>query len=208
MPSSTGIFTSVSSRSYSPPSLSAPSAAPPSAVAVNSWPSSSRARIRSSRMASSSSAIRILAMMSWPYALFHARLDVARGKEAHHHVGGVGGRRGKAAAKFKRLAGVQNAARRQSRPGVDFLPCCAARGKPQARHRNRLFAVTDDDALDDQNVDTVLRLFRNVDVFEFEMAQVDRQADRGEQRGGLWQIAHDLVARAHHRDVDRKQHEH
>ena len=49
---------------------------------------------------------------------------------------------------------------------------------------------------------------RNAHLLESEMAQIDRQADGGKQRGGLRQVAHHLVAGADQRHVDGKQHQH
>src|SRR5208283_3976950 len=115
MPSMTGIFTSVSSRSKSPfLRLSASSAAAPSLAAVSSWPSSLSARTTRSRIVGSSSAIRI-------FAIALLRSGILSGEEADHHIGGVDLRRRDLAAEFQPLAGIKDAARRRHGPAVDFL---------------------------------------------------------------------------------------
>src|SRR6202142_3024533 len=190
MPSMTGIFTSVSSRSNALFCLfNASSAATPSVATVNSWPSSLSARTTRSRSVSSSSATRILAI-----SLFNS--GVLRGEEAHHHVAGLGRRRGDLAAEFQPLAGTEDAAGRQHGPGIDFLSGCIARGEAQARHLDRFAGFAHDGAFHDQDADAVLSLLRNPDLLEFEIAQVDRQADGREQRSGLRQVTHHVFPRA------------
>src|ERR1035438_2697801 len=147
MPSMTGIFTSVSRRSNSLFfRFNASSAATPSVATVNLWPSSLSARTTRSRSVSSSSATRIFAIV-----LFHSGGDVLRDEEAHHHVAGVGRRRGNLAAEFQPLAGTEDAARRRHGPGIDFLSGCIARSEAQARHLDRFAGFAHDGAFHDQD---------------------------------------------------------
>src|ERR1700722_18878805 len=144
MPSMTGIFTSVSSRSKPPFwRFIVARTDTPSAAVVSSWPSSWIARITKARAASSSSAISILAI-----ALL--RCSVLRGQEAHHHVAGLGRRCGDLAVKFQPLAGTEDATRWRHGPGIDFLSGGVARGKAQARHFDRLAGLAHNRAFHDQ----------------------------------------------------------
>src|SRR5450830_357177 len=184
MPSITGIFTSVSSKSNSPLCRSsASSAAAPSGAAVKSWPSSPRARTTRLRMASSSSAIRILAI-----GLFRSGDRVLGIKEAHHDVAGVRRRRRETAAEFEAFAGTENAAARQRGPGVDFLPRGVACGEAQAWYFGWFVGGAHDCAFDDQIIPTIFGFLENPNILEFQIAQIDRQADRGKQRRGLRQV--------------------
>ena len=109
---------------------------------------------------------------------------------------------------FHALARGQDRALRPRRPRIDLLAGGIARGKAQARHLERLLRLADDLAVDQQDGDAFIGLAADAHVLEIELAQVDRQADRGEQRRRLRKITYDLVARADDRDVEGEQHQH
>src|SRR5665213_4146823 len=94
-------------------------------------------------------------------------LDVRCAEETHHHVTGLGWRRGDLAAEFQPLAGSEDAARRRHGPGVDFLAAGVTGGETQARHLDRLASFAHDRALHDQGIVAVLDFLCNSDVLEF-----------------------------------------
>ena len=128
-------------------------------------------------------------------------------KEPDHDVAGVDFRRRDLAAEWQTCAGLEDAARRRHGPGVDFLSGSIAHGKAQARHLDRLAGFAHDGAFHDHDREAVLDFLRNLDAFELETAQVDRQADGREQRGGLRHVTHHFAARADQRHVNSDQHE-
>src|SRR5690242_4151024 len=176
IPSIPGILTSVSSRSNSPlDCLSASRAVAPSAVSVRSCPSPPSARTTNSRRASSSSAIRIFAIV-----LLRSGGRILRIEETHYDIACCWRRRDKAAAEFQFLAGAENAAARHGGPGIDFLTHGVPCGEAQAWYFSRLVGNTDDGAFDDERGKTFLCLFRDPHIVKLQVAQIDRQTNRRE----------------------------
>src|SRR4029077_12862214 len=181
MPSIPGIFTSLRSKSNSPLNeLSAARAVAPSTASVRSWPSPSSARTTKARRMSSSSAMRILAI-----ALLRSGRCILCVRKADHHIDGIFRRRDKAAAEIQLLARAENAAARQCSPGVNFLSGVIPRGKPEARDLCWLIGDADNRALNDKRGQALLRFLRNPHIFEFQIAQIHRQPNGGEQRSRL-----------------------
>src|SRR5215472_586060 len=183
MPSIPGIFTSVSKRSKPPLDfLSASSAEAPSAASVSSWPSPPRARTTNSRTVWSSSAIRIFAMAS-----LCSGGRILRIEKPHDDVGRGGRRRYQPAAEFQFFPGTKDAAARHRAPGIDFLSRGIPGSEAQAGDLDGLAGNADYGAFHHERGQALLRFPGNLHVFEFQVAQIDRQPDCREQGSRLRQ---------------------
>ena len=108
-------------------------------------------------------------------------------EEAHHDVGASAGGLARLLWNSCSRPGAGRAlaaARSTYRPPGRRVAC----GKAKPRHLERLLRLADDLAVDQQDrLAPLSRLAGDVHVLEVELAQVDRQADRGKQRRGLRQ---------------------
>src|SRR5262245_45635359 len=208
MPSITGIWMSVSSRSNAPRSrVRISSASAPSSAVTVTWPSIAIARETSWRMESSSSAIRTRGIGSSPLARVACGLGLAAGEVAlveEADVDSTSLRRGRGEARLEpgALAGLERALLQHRVPGIDLRALGVAYREAQPRDSDRLLALADDHTLDDQHRFRVHRLIGDLDVLEGEAPQVHLQPDHPVERRGLRQQPNDVAA-----PEDQRQHQ-
>src|SRR5437588_2126511 len=180
MPSITGIWMSVSSRSNAPPSrVRSSSASAPSSAVMVSWPSMAMARATSVRIESSSSAINIRGIVFQ----FIRERDAASGsgvaageipfvEEAYIDIAAFGRRRGQPRLEISLLARLQHRLFEHGVPGVDLGALFVANRKAQSRQFDRLAGLADDHAFDDQHRFAFDGFVGDLDVLEPQPAQI------------------------------------
>src|SRR3954447_7269685 len=191
MPSMTGIWMSVSSRSNVPCSrVRISSASAPSSAVTVSWPSMAMARATSERIESSSSAISTRGMKSSLSPRRNRRPDPDSGlagqiplvEKTYVNIAAFGRRRSQPRLEVGLLAGLEHRLLEHRVPGVDLRALRVADGKAQPRQFDRFPGLGDDHAFDDQHRLAVDGLVADLDVLERQPAQVHFQPDHRVER--------------------------
>src|SRR2546429_7585797 len=192
MPSITGIWMSVSSRSNVPRSrVRISSASAPSSAVTVSWPSMAMARATSERMESSSSAISTRGMKSSLSPRRNGRPgsgvagQIPLVEKAYVNIAAFGRRRSQPRLEVGALAGLEHRLLEHRVPGVNLRALRVAHGKAQPRQFDRFPGLAHDGALDDQDRLAVHDLVADLDVLERQAAQVHFQSDRLVERRSL-----------------------
>src|SRR5690242_11163063 len=198
MPSMTGIWISVSSRSKPPSSrLKMSSASAPSCAVTVSWPSIAIARATSERMESSSSAIRIRGICQ-SIILRGSALrpagKIAAVEETDVDIAAFRRRRGEARLELHPFAGLQHGLLQNAVPGIDLRALRIADGKAQPWQIGRFAGFADDRPFDHQHRLALHCFSRDLDVLERKPAQIDIEADHFIEARGLRHQADHLAA--------------
>src|SRR5215211_979692 len=219
MPSITGIWISVSSRSNAPCSrVRISSASAPSSAVTVAWPSMATARATSRRMESSSSAINtrgIAALSLFEHDLFgkpvptfpdHALAwskqpgsglaagQVMLAEEPYVDIAPFRGRRGEARLEPGAFTRLQCGLLQHRLPGVDLGALRVTDAETQPRQFDRLAALAHDHALDHQHRLAVNGLVGDLQILETQSAQIHIKPDHLVEGGGLRQQPHHVVA--------------
>src|SRR5665213_1159075 len=202
MPSITGIWISVSSRSNLPASrLRISSASAPSSAVTVSWPSMAMARATSVRMEASSSAISTRGIDAWsfeseavPASSNLAGGDIVLVEEAHIDITPLRWRRSEPRLEPGALAGLQHGLVQYRVPRIDLGAMGVADAEAQPRQLDRTARFADDRALDHQYGFAFHRFGADLHVLEHKTAHIDVQTDHFVERRGLRQQPHHLDA--------------
>src|SRR5258705_3248388 len=202
MPSITGIWISVSSRSNAPRSrVRISSASAPSSAVTVSWPSMAMTRATSVRIESSSSAIStrgidpssLVSEPRGPWSYIAAD-DIPPAEEAHIDIAPFRGRRSQPRLEQGSFARLQHGLLQYRVPGVDLGALRVANAEAQPRQFDRLAGFAHDHALDRQHRFSVHGFGGDFHVLEHQSAQIHLKADHFVEHGGLRQQPHHVDA--------------
>src|SRR5260221_10534480 len=205
IPSITGIWISVSSRSNAPRSrVRISSASAPSSAVTVSWPSMAMARATSVRIESSSSGISTRGIDAPSFASgrrgpwsYIAADDIPPAEEAYIDIAPFRRRRSQPRLEPGSFARLQHRLLQYRVPGIDLGALRVADAEAQPRQFDRLAGFADDGALDHQHRFALHGFGGDLDVLEHEHAHIYVEADHFVESGGLRQQPHHVDAPDH-----------